>query len=72
MLVASRHPEIPLSGLILAAPAVREGIRLRYGWNVLIGSAVPWRRATTWMWSAPRMTRTWHRRPPGGAPATRW
>lgn len=39
MLVASRHPEIPLRGLILAAPAVREGIRLRYGWNVLIGSA---------------------------------
>ena len=39
MLVASRHPEIPLSGLILAAPAVREGIRLRYGWNVLIASA---------------------------------
>lgn len=39
MLVASRHPDIPLSGLILAAPAVREGIRLRYGWNVLIASA---------------------------------
>ena len=39
MLVASRHPEIPLRGLILAAPAVREGIRLRYGWNVLIASA---------------------------------
>lgn len=39
MLVASRHPEVPLSGLILAAPAVREGIRLRYGWNVLIASA---------------------------------
>ena len=39
MLVASRHPEVSLSGLILAAPAVREGIRLRYGWNVLIASA---------------------------------
>jgi acylglycerol lipase len=39
MLVASRHPEIPLNGLILAAPAVREGVRLRYGWNVLIASA---------------------------------
>jgi len=38
MLVASRHPEVPLAGLILAAPAVREGIRLRYGWNVLIAS----------------------------------
>ena len=37
--LAERHPEIPLRGLILAAPAVREGIRLRYGWNVLIGSA---------------------------------
>jgi len=39
MLVASRHPEAPVNGLILAAPAVREGIRLRYGWNVLIASA---------------------------------
>ncbi|HEX5677770.1 MAG TPA: alpha/beta fold hydrolase [Alcanivorax sp.] len=39
MLVASRHPQVPVTGLILAAPAVREGIRLRYGWNVLIASA---------------------------------
>ncbi|ASK35298.1 alpha/beta hydrolase [Alcanivorax sp. N3-2A] len=39
ILVAQRHPELPIRGLILAAPAVREGIRLRYGWNVLIASA---------------------------------
>tara|TARA_A100001391_G_scaffold189999_1_gene161969 strand:- start:16484 stop:17332 length:849 start_codon:yes stop_codon:yes gene_type:complete len=39
MLVAARHPELPVEGLILAAPAVREGIRLRYGWNVLIAAA---------------------------------
>ncbi|MBL7250430.1 alpha/beta fold hydrolase [Alloalcanivorax sp. C16-2] len=39
MLVAARHPDLPLDGLILAAPAVREGIRLRYGWNVLIAAA---------------------------------
>ncbi len=39
ILVAHRHPELPIRGLILAAPAVREGIRLRYGWNVLIASA---------------------------------
>lgn len=39
MLAATRHPELPLKGLILAAPAVREGIPLRYGWNALIASA---------------------------------
>ena len=39
MLVATRHPALPVDGLILAAPAVREGIRLRYGWNVLIAAA---------------------------------
>ena len=39
ILVAARHPELPVDGLILAAPAVREGIRLRYGWNVLIATA---------------------------------
>ena len=39
MLVAARHPDLPVDGLILAAPAVREGIRLRYGWNVLIAGA---------------------------------
>lgn len=39
MLAVTRHPELPVRGLILAAPAVREGIRLRYGWNLLITSA---------------------------------
>lgn len=38
MLAVTRHPELPVRGLILAAPAVREGIRLRYGWNLLIAS----------------------------------
>ena len=31
MLMAARPPDLPVDGLILAAPAVREGIRLRYG-----------------------------------------
>lgn len=38
LLVASRQPD-SLAGVVLAAPAVREGIRLRYGWNALIASA---------------------------------
>ncbi|EKF75847.1 alpha/beta hydrolase [Alcanivorax hongdengensis A-11-3] len=38
MLAARQCPQ-QVAGLILAAPAVREGIRFRYGWNLLIGSA---------------------------------
>lgn len=37
--VAATEPPACLAGLILAAPAVREGIAMRYGWNVLIGAA---------------------------------
>lgn len=37
--VAARNPQLPIDGLILAAPAVREGITARYGWNVAIGAA---------------------------------
>lgn len=37
--VAARHPQLPIDGLILVAPAVREGITARYGWNLAIGAA---------------------------------
>ncbi len=37
--VAARYPDAPLNGLILLAPAVREGISMRYGWNIAIGAA---------------------------------
>jgi len=36
--VAARAPDAPIDGLILIAPAVREGISLRYGWNLAIGA----------------------------------
>lgn len=38
MLTALQQPE-RVSGIILAAPAVREGIRFRHGWNLAIASA---------------------------------
>ena len=37
--VASERPAGDIAGLILAAPAIREGIPMRLGWNLLIGSA---------------------------------
>ncbi|MDF1779807.1 MAG: alpha/beta fold hydrolase [Alcanivoracaceae bacterium] len=36
--VTARHPELNIEGLILLAPAVREGIPWRYAWNVAIGA----------------------------------
>ena len=38
ILAAQREPD-KVAGLILAAPAVREGIRFRYGWNAAIATA---------------------------------
>ena len=37
--VAGHDPQLPIAGLILAAPAVREGIPWRYGWNIAIATA---------------------------------
>ena len=37
-ILASLEAPEAVAGLILAAPAVREGIRLRYGWNALIAA----------------------------------
>jgi alpha-beta hydrolase superfamily lysophospholipase len=37
--VAARNPQLPIDGLILVAPAVREGIPARYGWNLAIAAA---------------------------------
>jgi alpha-beta hydrolase superfamily lysophospholipase len=37
--VASQRPRGDIDGLILAAPAIREGIPFRLGWNALIGTA---------------------------------
>lgn len=41
--VAARNPETGIDGLVLLAPAVREGIRLRYGWNLAINTATLFR-----------------------------
>lgn len=45
-MVAAARAELPeLKGLLLAAPAVREGIPNRYGWNVVLATlavATPW------------------------------
>src|SRR5690606_22811252 len=41
--VAARNPETGIDGLVLLAPAVREGIRLRYGWNLAINTTTLFR-----------------------------